>query len=101
MFEKELVRLCNKWEFIGGKGADFVTYFRREKAEHIKKCMLLEERVLAGLWLNPYDQNASECMNAVTKNWADQEKADILKFVQDRIFMERLIQLRLRNGDAC
>ena len=45
----------------------FATYFSSNKAEKLKECMVAQKRIACHLRLDPYTQNANECMNRVMK----------------------------------
>lgn len=55
------------------QGERFLTYFKKYKAEDLKKTMTAEVRSMAGLGFPPgvYDQNGNECMNSVLQKEKD------------------------------
>ena len=59
--------LVTKWSDLSTELHPFIEYFRKRKAPEIKQSMLIERRIACHLRLDPYTQNANECMNHVIK----------------------------------
>ena len=80
-FEAERDKLYAKWEAGLDEGAKFVQYFRENKEQLIRNCMLLTNRVACHINLDIYTQNANECMNSVIRKETGMKKLKLSPFV--------------------
>ena len=78
-FDLKLTEIADLWTNRHPKGEQFLEYFRKNKANLIKKCMTADVRAFSGLGFPPkmYNQNANECANSVIKRGCSFSKITI------------------------
>ena len=87
-FEKGITALCSKWERMDshdhGPLHAFGRWFVQYKKESLKKKMLKETRIKAGLGNPPsyFTTNSSESVNAMLKNKVDYKKSELPEFLE-------------------
>ena len=62
-------------------GVKFVQYFRENKEQLIRNCMLLIKRIACHINLDVYTQNANECMNSVMRKETGMKKMKLTPFI--------------------
>ena len=80
-FKTEGDKLYEKWLAVMEKGEQFVQYFKDNKEDQIRNCMLLSTRIACQLNLDVYTQNANECMNSVMRKETGIKKMKLMPFI--------------------
>ena len=93
-FETERDKLYEKWLSVMEKGEQFVQYFKDNKEDKIRNCMLLSTRIACHLNLDVYTQNANECMNSVIRKETEMKKMKLTPFI---IAMKRFVDKQEKN----
>ena len=87
-FEKRVTALCSKWKRMDSHDHDplhaFGRWFGQYKKNLLKKKMLKETRIKAGLRNPPsyFTTNSSESVNVLLKNKVEYKKSELPEFLK-------------------